>query len=143
MFRSDQWQSDVARALLRDLGLEHLWTDRGPSDEGVELHDAGGGYLSTGERVILAVAFAVWNGGGGGLASIGDVVHRLDNRRLAIVGQLLRAIAHDQVDRWLAWMRVSHEGVPEPCPACGAMRGEWAQRCERCSPWDVQPLLPE
>lgn len=72
-----------------------------PRKHAVELLEAGGGPLSSGERIVLLTAFSVWNGAGD--AKIGNTVHRLDNKNLAAIGSLMVAVAGGMhaVDRWI------------------------------------------
>lgn len=102
MFRSDAQLARVCRALCARVGMGELWTPTGPSDRAIALLEAGGGPLSSGERVMLLATWAVWNGDEG--ARLGDVVHRLDGRCLVALGTLLVAVAGGGVaiDAWLA-----------------------------------------
>ena len=101
MFRSEAQLARVCQALCADVGLARLWTEDGPSDEAVELRDAGGGPLSSGERIMVLAAWDVWNSHGA--TNLGDVMHRLDGHRLATLGSLLLAVAGGMyaVDEWL------------------------------------------
>jgi hypothetical protein len=64
------WTSEEARCrAIRQLlaphhGLAGLWTAEGPTDFAVALLEQGGGYLSSGERILLRAAFDLWNGNG-------------------------------------------------------------------------------
>lgn len=92
----------VCRALCADVGLGGLWTDDGPTDRAMELRDAGGGPLSTGERIMVLAAWDVWNSDGN--VRLSDVVHRLDDHRLATIASLLLAVmgGSNAIDAWLA-----------------------------------------
>lgn len=104
MFRSDSQLARACRALCRHAGIERMWTPNGPTDEAVALLDAGGGPLSSGERVVLMVAWAFWNSAE--QATLADVVYRLDTRNLGAVATLMLAVAHGQhaIDQWIAAM---------------------------------------
>jgi hypothetical protein len=104
VFRSDAQLARVCGALCARVGMGELWTPDGPSDRATALLETGGGPLSSGERVMLLVAWAVWNGDEG--ARFGDVIHRLDGRCLVALGTLLIAVAGGgaAVDEWLAKM---------------------------------------
>lgn len=102
-WRSDAQRADVARALLALVRLERLWTPDGPTDEALDLIEDGGGPLSGGQKLILLVAFDAWNNEGG--APLGEILGRLDNEKLAAVGELLAAVARDDVDGWLVKWR--------------------------------------
>ena len=61
MFRSDAQLARACRALCSRAGLGRLWTATGPTDEAIEIFEANGGPLSSGERVMLLAAWAFWN----------------------------------------------------------------------------------
>jgi len=42
------------RTLLGTVRLQRLWTKRGPTHEVIDLLEANGGYLSSGERVMVS-----------------------------------------------------------------------------------------
>ena len=102
MFESDAESARVCRALCACGGLRELWTPTGPTDDAIALLAADGGPLSGGERTMLLVAWAVWNGDGA--IPLGEVISRLDGRALRAVGALLMAIASGEgaIERWLA-----------------------------------------
>jgi len=54
--------------------------------------------------MMLLVAWAVWNGDDN--ARLGDVIHRLDGRDLAVLGRLLVAMASGgpAIDAWITTM---------------------------------------
>src|SRR5262249_47546276 len=45
--------------------LGDLWTEQGPTDRAVAQLEQDGGPMSSGERVLLVCAWALWNGRGG------------------------------------------------------------------------------
>ena len=81
-----------------------MWTPDGPTDESVASLQAGGGPLSSGERVVLQVAWAFWNGAE--QATLADVVYRLDGGNLRAVAMLMLAVARgaNAIDEWIAGM---------------------------------------
>jgi len=81
-----------------------MWTDGGPTETAIALMEANGGPLSSGERIVLLAAWAVWNGHDG--ARFADVVYRLDGRNLVALGTLLIAVASSgaAIDTWLEKM---------------------------------------
>lgn len=101
MFTSDRQRSAACAALLTALRLDHLWTRHGPTDETLDLIEANGGYLSTGERVLLLAAADLW--GCSGRLAFADVF-RLDPERLRMIGELLVAVAGGgrAIDQWIA-----------------------------------------
>jgi len=102
MFASETQQARVCEMICRAVRLDGMWTEQGPSRLAVSLLIRNGGPLSTGERIMFLCAWGIWNGRG--TVNLGDVVHRLDNRNLALLGSLMVALAGvpDAVDRWLA-----------------------------------------
>jgi hypothetical protein len=113
MFRNDEQACAAIRALLGTLKLDYLWTAAGPTDEASDLLAQNGGPLSSGERVLLLSAWALWNGRGN--LCLSDVIDYLDRERTRALCGLMLAIQQGAaaVDRWL-------EGHPAPyCKAVG------------------------
>jgi hypothetical protein len=108
MFRNDEQSARACRALLAKARLERLWTSGGPTAHAVELLEADGGPLSSGERIVLLAAFAFWNGGGG--LRLAEIIEVLDVGPSEAICSLVVAVklGADAVEDWLA----EHE-VPE------------------------------
>jgi hypothetical protein len=104
MFRSEAQLARACRALCERVRLDGMWTDAGPTETAVALMEANGGPLSSGERIVLLAAWAVWNGHDG--ARLADVVYRLDGRNLHALGTLMLAVAAGghAIDAWIAAM---------------------------------------
>lgn len=103
MFQNDTQRCQAIRVLLSSLGLERMWTTTGPTDEACELLEQKGGYLSSGERLLLFVAFDMWNGDGH--ADFGKLLYSLDGARQRLVGELLVAMSaetNQTIDAWIA-----------------------------------------
>lgn len=98
-FRDDKQRNAVCRAMLATLHLDHLWTQRGPTEQACELMEARGGYLSRGESTLLLVAFDVYNGTAH--TSFDHVLYGLDPKRAAMVGTFLVAFAVGGIDAWI------------------------------------------
>lgn len=107
MFRDDRQKAACCDALLRRLDLAALWVVRpgigdtlGPTPAACELIDGGATRLSGGERAMLHLAFALWNGWEAG--RMRDLLS-LDAGNLEAVGSLLAAVARgpEAVDAWL------------------------------------------
>jgi hypothetical protein len=81
-----------------------MWTAAGPTEEAIALFEAGGGPLSSGERVMLLAAWAFWNSAE--KATLADVVYRLDDKNLRAVAALMLALAQGgpAIDEWIATM---------------------------------------
>jgi ATPase subunit of ABC transporter with duplicated ATPase domains len=73
------------------VGRQSLWTPTGPTPLAEELLHADGGPLSHGEKVMLFIAWALWNGEGN--VTLDEVLNTLDGRNLELVGGLLVALA--------------------------------------------------
>jgi hypothetical protein len=88
--------------------MEGLWTQDGPTPRAVALMEQDGGPLSSGERVLLLAAFALWNGRGS--LHLADVIEKLDARPTEALCSLIIAAkcGADDVDAWLA----EHEQTP-------------------------------
>lgn len=107
-FRDDAQACRAIAALLEASELpplRGLWTPTGPTSEAVELVEAGGGAMSSGEAVMLRAAFDFWNGQGG--ATLDALLHTLDPRRAGLVCGLVLAVHEggEAVERWIAGSR--------------------------------------
>lgn len=90
MWESEKARNEAIRRMLEALPtMARLWDGRGPTAEAVELIAAGGGPLSSGERVMLKAAFDLWNGTG--RCTIDELLSTLDSRRLRAVTTALLA----------------------------------------------------
>lgn len=101
MFRDDHQTGACCRALLARVDRAEWWGEDGrPTAEVCELVDAGAGGLAAGERALLHLAFALWNGWEAGRMR---ELLSLDADNLATVGELLTALAlgPEAVDTWL------------------------------------------
>jgi hypothetical protein len=105
MFENDGQRCEAILVLLASLRLERLWTMKGPTDEACELLEQRGGYLSSGERLLLFVAFDMWNGDGH--ADFGRLLYSLDGERQTMVGLFLIAMAQGShaIDQWIEAQR--------------------------------------
>jgi len=87
--------------------MEDLFTDNGPTKRAAKLFRVRGGPCSTGETIMLELAFAVWNGQSMDASlSFGDLF-RLDSVNLRAVGEMLAAAAAGagDLDAWCRdWM---------------------------------------
>ena len=108
MFRDDRQLAAVCQALCGLVRLPTLWTATGPTDRAEGLKQ-GGGPLSHGEKVMLFVAWAVWNGQGG--LTFGEVINTLDGANLEAVGELLVALGEGStaIEGWLEQYGARHE----------------------------------
>ena len=102
MFRDDEQSARACRALMATARLEGLWTNEGPTLRAAELLDAGGGPLSSGERIVLLASFAFWNGRGG--LRLADVIEFLDGSPSEAICSLVIAVKRGAtaVDDWIA-----------------------------------------
>jgi hypothetical protein len=89
MWANERARNEAIRRMLGDRTLKRFWTDRGPTQEAMALLEAGGGYLSSVERVMLRTAFDLWNGSGKCLVS--DLLDTLDEERLQAVAEAILA----------------------------------------------------
>jgi hypothetical protein len=111
VFRSDAQLARVCRAFCARARLGRLWTEAGPTDEAMALLQNDGGALSSGERMVILVAWSLWNGQGH--VMVADAIHRLDGMSLAMLGKLMVAGARgsDAVEAWLAEQENRRRGV--------------------------------
>jgi hypothetical protein len=84
-----------------------MWTPTGPTNEALATLDAGGGPLSSGERVVLFAAWAFWNSAP--QASLADVVYRLHTSNLRAIARLMLALADGghAIDGWITAMETN------------------------------------
>jgi hypothetical protein len=99
MMRNDAQLNAVCTAVCRRMGKPSLWRSSGPTELAFSWVEASP--LSSGERVLLLLAFAIYNGSGG--LSVGSLLATLSGNQLAFVGSLLVAIGNGAagVDEWL------------------------------------------
>ena len=79
---ADRQPLGVIHVLLHAVGLDHLWQEA-PTAEAIALLAQGGGYLSSGQTVMLKIAFDLWNGEGN--ADLPSILTCLDPQRLALI----------------------------------------------------------
>ncbi len=101
MFQSEQLRTLAVRLLVQHAGLGRYWVG-GPTAAAQDIIRDGGG-LSSGEMIMLQVAFDFWNGEGG--AKLADVCYRLDTSNTVAVATLLSAVAKGTVNEWIAEQR--------------------------------------
>lgn len=88
MWRSERQQCEVIRRLLAPHhALAGLWTEKGPTKLACDYLE--GSPLSSGEQLLLQIAFAIWNGHG--RATVADLLCTLDERNLFAVCAALLA----------------------------------------------------
>lgn len=107
-----------------------LWTLDGPTDVARKWHRRNP--LSSGERVLFNVAWAVWNSDNV-KATVADLVTRLDGRSLAFVASLLAALADGNplaIDRWLAEQDPARQQQQAPDRAAAAWKATLDARAE-------------
>ena len=73
-------------------------------EEAIAILETDGGALSSGERVVLMVAWAFWNSAQ--QATLADIVYLLDPGNLRAVATLMLALARGgpAIDQWIAAM---------------------------------------
>jgi hypothetical protein len=102
-FRNEAERAAVCAALCSHVNKAGVtwWTEDGPTDAAVAVVEGRSG-LSHGERLMVLVAWAVWNGRGS--VNLSELMDTLDGRNIRAVGLLLVALAGDapgSVARWL------------------------------------------
>jgi hypothetical protein len=115
-FRDIRQRARVCRALLARVHLEDLWSEDGPSSDGLALRNRSA-VLSRDAHLLLLTAWALWNGTQ--RVTLADLLE-LDGEHLCVVGELLAALTRSphEIDGWLAqWARSrdcrrARSGVP-------------------------------
>lgn len=102
MFSNDRQVARALRVLLAPLGLGDLWTDAGPTERAIELREADGAVLSSGERTMVLAAWAFWNGNVPSLRF--DALLGLDNANTEALCSLLVVITQGEaaIEEWIA-----------------------------------------
>lgn len=100
MFKTEKQQCEAIRCLLASLNLHRFWTLKGPTRQACV--DLEGSPLSSGEQVMLRVAFDFWNGAGK-VMLYRDLMGTLDSTRLFKIATLMLAAnaGGDAVDEWI------------------------------------------
>jgi len=108
----------VCDVLCAQTGLAGMWTRTGPSRRAVRLLTEKGGPLSGDQKVMLLVAWALWNGAG--RISLWSIVRGLTAHHLFTLGEVLQAIAGGSyaTEAWLSKRRC----FPPCAPARKARR---------------------
>ena len=101
MFNSETQLIRVCQAFCARARLSKLWTDEGPTTEAKHLAECNGGFLSSGERLLLLVAWSIWSACSH--VTVGEVFYNLDSTSLAMLGKLMIAGSRgaDAIDAWL------------------------------------------
>lgn len=99
-FRDDEQRARACVALCACVNLRGAWTLDGPAPLALAVAE-GRAPLSSGEALLVRVAWAFWNGEHG--PTLADLVGVLDPRRMNVVASLLVAHADgaDAIDAWL------------------------------------------
>lgn len=100
----------VCMELVRLVGLDDFWTEKGPSQRCHDLFNQGHRKGDREQQVVLSVAWSVWNERGS--ATFHELFHALRPSTLRRVGSLLVAMSDgglfgDAVGEWLQ----GNEGV--------------------------------
>lgn len=107
-----------------------LWTLEGPTPLALKWRTRSP--LSSGERVLFQLAWAVWNSSSS-KATVGDLLRSLDKGSLAFVASLLVAIADGNavaIDAWLAAQGPEQQVQEAPKRAADAWAGVVNARAE-------------
>ena len=100
--------SRICNVLLASVGKGALWRSDQPTTKALSLRTSSGGMFEPEERVMLLLAWAIWDGGGG--LKVSDLIQKLERPRLALVGSLLSAMAQGSA-AMAAWL-AEHEAKP-------------------------------
>jgi len=100
-FRDDQQIAACCIVLCRSVRLASAWTLNGPTLFALNVRDGKTG-VSSGEGLLVRMAFDLWNGEGG--VTFSRMIDSLDGVRMRMVAGLLAACATSSaaVDGWLA-----------------------------------------
>lgn len=113
-FRDVSQRSMVCRTFLDRAGLGHIWEEDGPSEQAEKLREQDGGPLTSVERIVLLLAFAIWEGD---RALTFVELQTVDQGKLQAVGMLLTTMGMVTlaIDSWLSsQMKVRMMGGFDP-----------------------------
>jgi hypothetical protein len=97
MFRNDEQRARVCEALCAWMNKGPMWTEDGPTEQALAWQEESP--LSSGERVLLGIAWACWNDSNLGPHFV--ELFRLDRERSRMVGELVIAMGSSGFDSWL------------------------------------------
>ena len=117
-FKNDVQLSGFCAAVLGQRLAGNLWSPQGPTREAVRLYQEDGGYLSSGERVLLLAAFSFWNTFHNDKLRFVELM-KLDGDNLVRVADALRAMGTGLLDDYISF----YNDDKEPCPCCGRRVG--------------------
>ena len=110
MWQTEEQRGRACRALLATLGLAHYWGDGRPSDDAVAVLEKRGPGLSHGERLLVLVAWDLWNSGGN--TPLGELLDVLDPERTrALLGLISAANSENYgpaIDAWITALERRH-----------------------------------
>jgi len=111
MFKTEAQQLQAIRLLLSSLGLQYLWTARGPTEQASKFLESSP--LSSGEQILLRCAFDLWNGAGKVLLC-GDILGALDPARTQKLLLFVMAVncGGSAVDEWIARQQRKEGDLP-------------------------------
>lgn len=104
-FRDVRQRARVCQALLARVHLEALWSEDGPSHDGLALRGNGARELARDAQLLLMTAWALWNKTQS--LTLADLLD-LEGEHLCVVAELIAALSRGphEVDGWLAqWAR--------------------------------------
>lgn len=98
-FRDTQQLAGACSALLRPIGLSHLWGPAGPSDDAIAARTKPPADAQ--HRLLFSIAHTLWTSSGS--LTVAELLD-LDPPFLRLVAQLLTAAAsgEEHVDRWIS-----------------------------------------
>ena len=117
MFQDDAQAARALRALLATLGLQDLWSPKGPSQSAVALRRAPGRSLTTPQHVLLQAAWCLWDRAAQPAAApsgepsrpasrlpLDEVIGHLDRRTCEALFSLVLAYLSgpEAIEAWLA-----------------------------------------
>jgi len=102
VFSSESQLSRVCRAFCARGRLTELWTEAGPTVLARDLAERGGGPLSSGQRLLLLVAWSLWSACSH--VTVGEAFYNLDSTSLTMLGKLMIAGGQGGGDAIEAWL---------------------------------------
>jgi hypothetical protein len=125
VFRDDAQAARALRALLATLGLDYLWSEKGPNQSALTLRREGCGSLSPAQDVLFHAAWSLWDRAAPAKVRFDELVRILDRPACEALFSLVIAYLDGPpaVEAWIAVDAQRHRlaGAPRAAaPAAGA-----------------------
>jgi hypothetical protein len=135
VFRDDAQAARAIRSLLGTLGLEDLWSDKGPNQSAVALRRDPRRALSPAQDALFNAAWALWDRASPSKIRFDELLRHLDRSSGTALFTLVAASLEgpDAVDRWITEVAPLHarRGPAAVDPLAGPLTAGWIDELAR------------